>query len=234
MISAFKGHEEIVEYLLSRGAELDRRTNCGATALHFAAESGHVSIVRLLVSRGASLLPNELGLTPPLAAAERTQEACVRLLLEMCPITVAERIDVLELMGATFANDKDNYSLERSYDLLREAMVLRESHNIPKRLTPPVPAYQNHRECTSLAELEAARATPDSLHMESLVIRERVLGPENPEIPHSIIYRGAVFADSARFDRCLELWQRALALKQATHTSASKDLLRFAKVRRHG
>ncbi|XP_043223014.1 protein fem-1 homolog B-like isoform X2 [Amphibalanus amphitrite] len=230
MISAFKGHDDIVEYLVSRGAELDRRTNCGATALHFAAESGHVSIVRLLLARGASLLPNELGLTPPLAAAERTQEAAVRLLLEHCPLTVAERIDVLELMGATFANDKDNYSLERSYELLREAMVLREAHGVPKRPGSPVAAYQNHRECTSLTELEAARAQPDLLHMESLVIRERVLGTANPEIPHSIIYRGAVFADSARFDRCLELWQRALTLKQATRTSAAKDLLRFAQV----
>ena len=230
MISAFKGHDDIVEYLLSRGAELDRRTNCGATALHFAAESGHESIVRLLLERGAALLPNELGLTPPLAAAERTQEPAVRLLLQHCPLSAAERVDVLELMGATFANDKDNYSLERSYELLREAMLLREAHGVPKRPGSPVAAYQNHRECVSLAELEAARGQPDRLHMESLVIRERVLGTANPEIPHSIIYRGAVFADSARFDRCLELWQRALTLKQATRVSAAKDLLRFAQV----
>ncbi|XP_037080986.1 protein fem-1 homolog B-like [Pollicipes pollicipes] len=230
MISAFKGHEEIVQYLLSRGAELDRRTNCGATALHFAAECGHVAIVELLLSRGAALLPNELGLTPPLAAAERTQAAAVRTLLDRCPLSVAQRVDVLELMGATFANDKDSYNLERAAELLLEAMRLREAHGLRKRQAAPVAAYENHCECQSLAELERIRAQPDQLHMEGLAIRERVLGPTNPEIPHAVIYRGAVFADAARFDRCLELWLRALSLKQTTRTTASKDLLRFAQV----
>jgi len=31
--------------------------------------------------------------------------------------------------------------------------------------------------------------------------RERVLGKENPELPYIIIFRGAIFADSSRFDR---------------------------------
>ena len=46
-----------------------------------------------------------------------------------------------------------------------------------------------------------------------------------------MIYRGAVFADSARFDRCLQLWLHALKLKQANKVSLSKDLLRFAQVK---
>lgn len=37
--------------------------------------------------------------------------------------------------------------------------------------------------------------------MEALTIRERILGVHNPELPHPIIYRGAIFADNARFDR---------------------------------
>ena len=36
MIAAFKGHVNVLEYLLSRGVNPDVTANCGATALHFA------------------------------------------------------------------------------------------------------------------------------------------------------------------------------------------------------
>lgn len=72
---------------------------------------------------------------------------------------------------------------------------------IKKKLITPIPAYENWVESQTLAELEAIQANNNSLHMESLTIRERILGDLNPELPHPIIYRGAVFADNARFDR---------------------------------
>lgn len=66
--------------------------------------------------------------------------------------------------------------------------------------------------------------------MEALTIRERILGTHNPEVPHPVIFRGAVFADNARFDRCIELWLHALYLRQLNNVSVVKDLLRFAQV----
>lgn len=36
-----------------------------------------------------------------------------------------QKIDALELMGASFANDKDNYSLNKAYHYLLLAMKLR-------------------------------------------------------------------------------------------------------------
>jgi Fem-1 homolog b len=50
--------------------------------------------------------------------------------------------------------------------------------------------------------------------MEGLAIRERILGRKCPELPHPIVFRGAVFADDARFDRCLALWGHALEIRQ--------------------
>lgn len=50
--------------------------------------------------------------------------------------------------------------------------------------------------------------------MEGLTIRERVLGRSCPDLPHPIVFRGAVFADDAHFDRCLSLWWHALSLRQ--------------------
>lgn len=39
-----------------------------------------------------------------------------------------------------------------------------------------------------------------------------------------------MYADNARFDRCLDLWMHALHLRQKNNISVSKDLLRFAQV----
>lgn len=39
-----------------------------------------------------------------------------------------------------------------------------------------------------------------------------------------------MFADNARFDRCLDLWLHALKLRQKNYVSVVKDLLRFAQV----
>lgn len=57
-----------------------------------------------------------------------------------------------------------------------------------------------------------------------------LLGVHNPELPHPIVFRGAIFADNARFDRCIDLWLHALKLRQLNDISIVTDLLRFAQV----
>ena len=47
---------------------------------------------------------------------------------------------------------------------------------IYKKRSEPVPAYENWRECENLAELASIKNDQNALHMESLVIRERILG----------------------------------------------------------
>ena len=66
--------------------------------------------------------------------------------------------------------------------------------------------------------------------MEGLTIRERILGKSNPELPIPIIFRGAVYADLAQFERCIALWLHALQLRKESKTSVAKDLLRFTQV----
>lgn len=46
----------------------------------------------------------------------------------------------------------------------------------------PVAAYENRIECETIRELESIRHISGTLHMESLAIRERILGPHNPEV----------------------------------------------------
>lgn len=176
---------------------------------------------------------NNNGLTPLEAAAERTRSYIVEYLVKSYPITKIEQIEALELLGASFANDKENYCLELAFEYIYRGMVLRFSDDeepYPKNNIPPIPAYQHRIECQNLAELETIRFNALAIHMEALTIRERILGPNHPDVPHQIVYRGAVFADNAQFQMCIDLWLRALNLRQNNNISVQKDVLRFAQL----
>lgn len=99
-----------------------------------------------------------------------------------------------------------------------------------KVLLPPVPAYENWIESQTPQDLSALRYNQNSIHMESLTIRERILTRKCPDVAHPIVYRGAVCADNGRFDRCESLWLHALELRQDNNLSVQRDLLRFAQV----
>lgn len=62
MIASYKGHLDVVSYLLEKGADPNARANCGATAMHFAVECGHLDVVRELLLYGAAFLNNENGI----------------------------------------------------------------------------------------------------------------------------------------------------------------------------
>lgn len=65
------------------------------------------------------------GLTPLLAGAERTRLNVVEFLIKQDNISINDKIDALELLGASFANDKDNYSLDLAYVFMKRGMELR-------------------------------------------------------------------------------------------------------------
>jgi len=234
MISCYKGHYPVVSYLLTAGADPNTKALCGATALHFSAEIGNVEIVRCLLGAGARMEENEHGMTPLKAAAERCQAVMVDFLIERPEIDRVQQIEALELVGASFANDKDNYDVGMAYRYLERGMRLRwdpaKGQPVIKESGSPVSAYDNWQETTNLEELERIKQDSNAIHMEGLAIRERILGRDNPEVPHPVIFRGAVFADSARFDRCAQLWLHALSLRQQSRLPVTKDLLRFAQV----
>ncbi|EFN87550.1 protein fem-1 homolog B [Harpegnathos saltator] len=233
MIAAYKGHLDVVNFLLDKGADPNQKALCGATALHFAAECGHTMIVRELLRYGTKMTKNVSGMTPLIAAAERTRAQVVECLVKREEVTKEEIIDAYELLGASYANDKDSYCLIKAYKYLHKAMELRysDTNNIVyKKLGLTVKAYENWKECETLEQLENIKNNANAIHMESLAIRERILGLHNPELTHPIVFRGAIFADNARFDRCIDLWLHALKLRQLNNITVVTDLLRFAQV----
>ncbi|CDQ58516.1 protein fem-1 homolog B [Oncorhynchus mykiss] len=233
MIAAYKGHTDVVGFLLEHGADPNAKAHCGATALHFAAEAGHLDIVKELVRCQAAMVVNGHGMTPLKVAAESCKADVVELLLLHAECDPHSRIEALELLGASFANDRENYDILKTYHYLYLAML--ERHRdlgalIAKELLPPIEAYGGRGECRTPQELEAIRADRNALHMEGLMVRERILGSDNIDVSHPIIYRGAVYADNMEFDQCIKLWLHALLLRQKGNRNTHKDLLRFAQV----
>ncbi|XP_016405906.1 protein fem-1 homolog B [Sinocyclocheilus rhinocerous] len=233
MIAAYKGHTDVVYFLLERSADPNAKAHCGATALHFAAEAGHLDIVKELVRCQAAMVVNGHGMTPLKVAAESCKADVVELLLSHADCDVPSRIEALELLGASFANDRENYDILKTYHYLYLAMLERfrdPERVIAKELPSPVAAYGGRAECQNLQDLDAIRHDRDALHMEGLMIRERILGVDNIDVSHPIIYRGAVYADNMEFKQCIKLWLHALHLRQQGNRNTHKDLLRFAQV----
>lgn len=55
MIACYKGLKQIANYLVSLGADVNRRSVKGNTALHDCAESGSLDILKLLLKHNAKM-----------------------------------------------------------------------------------------------------------------------------------------------------------------------------------
>ncbi|XP_033634101.1 protein fem-1 homolog B-like [Asterias rubens] len=234
MIASYKGHYDVVTYLLANGGDVNAQANCGASAMHFTAECGRLEIVKLLVQHDAKMLKNEHGLTPLMVACDNGMAEVAEFLMSLPEVSKTEKIQALELLGSSYANDKEHYDIAKTYHYFYLAMLHRyldtEDSKVIKEPTEPHAAYGNHRECATLKELKDIKNEHFSLQMEALIIRERILGQQNPELLHPIIFRGAVCADSMQFANCITLWKHAMDIRQRLTRSIQKDILRFAQV----
>ena len=73
--AAFKGHWNVVNYLLERGADVN--ANNGDTPLHWAVYGGHADIVSVLLSNGANVNAQSPGGWTPLRHAARRPDSPV-------------------------------------------------------------------------------------------------------------------------------------------------------------
>ena len=207
------GHVSIITYLINKGAFVDLQAKDGNTALHYAAEGGYLEVVSQLLDHGASQLPNNQGLTPLLHACENCSIEIVEYLIKRLECTKKQRINALELLGATIANNDESRDTEKAFSYMKRGMEERfedPEHPLLKKKMEPVEAYQNRKESQTLEELALLEGDDHAIGMEGLVIRERILGPDNPAILYEIRYRAAVLGDSEEYELCFGLWKRAM------------------------
>lgn len=239
MIACYKGHLRIARYLIELGADVNRKSVKGNTALHDCAESGSLEILELLLANGARMDVDSYGMTPLLAAAVSGHTHIVEHIVAQTGLEGVgrrEKIDALELLGATFVDRKRDMLGALQY--WKQAMHLRFEPGtcpLPKpRGLSPIAAFENAVEATTIEQLEEAVSDPDEMRMQALLVRERILGPAHPETSYYIRYRGAVYADTGNFARCIRLWMYALEMQQSMLEPLSpmtnSSLLSFAEL----
>ncbi|MBN3286192.1 FEM1C protein, partial [Polyodon spathula] len=236
MISCYKGHREIAQYILEKGADVNRKSVKGNTALHDCAESGSLEIMKMLLKYGAKMEKDGYGMTPLLSASVTGNTNIVDFLTQHPQASKMERINALELLGATFVDKKRDLLGALKYWKRAMDMRFSDGNNVlhkpePKQL---IMAYDYTREVNSGDELDNLIADPDEMRMQALLIRERILGPSHPDTSYYIRYRGAVYADSGNFERCINLWKYALDMQQSNLDPLSpmtaSSLLSFAEL----
>ena len=211
---------------------LIQQCKVGRTALHDAVQRGHLKIVSELLALGASQLPNGLGLTPLLSACVECSIEMVEHIINRPECTKEQRIDALELLGATIANDKSR-DIKKAFSYMKRGMEMRYedlAHPLLKKKMEPVEAYQNRKESQTLEELALLEGDDHAIGMEGLIIRERILGSDNLAILYEIRYRGAVLADSEEYELCFGLWKRAMEKAMNNDISIIKYLALFSEV----
>ena len=231
--ACYRGHLNIVSYLIDKGAFIDLQCKDGSTALHVAVEEGHLKIVRVLLALGASQsLANNRGLTPLLHACDLCSTEIVEHIIDRPECTKEQRIDALELLGATTANGKSR-DINKAFSYMKRGMEMRyedPAHPLLKKKMEPVEAYQNRKESQTLEELALLEGDDHAIGMEGLIIRERILGSDNLAILNEIRFRGAVLADSEEYELCFGLWKRAMEKAMNNDVSIIKYLALFSEV----
>jgi ankyrin repeat protein len=188
----------------------------GNTALHDCAESGSLEILKILLSCKAQMAKDSYGMTPLLAASVTGHTNVVEYLISRTQCCREEKVDALELLGATYVDKKRDMLGALQY--WRRAMDERyadKSKIIRKpTLESSIAAYEGAKEFQTHTELLDVISDPDNMRMQALLVRERILGPAHPDTSYYIRYRGAVYADMGNFERCITLWMYALEMQQ--------------------
>ena len=201
MLTCYKGHLDVASYLVKHGANVNLQDIHGRSCLHNALKGGHVQVVGDLLALGAKQTQNLNRLTPLLEASNDCKIEMVEWFINRPECSKEQRIDALELLGATIANDPHAYDIKRAFRFMKRGMEERygnPSSPLLKKKMEPVEAYEIRTESQTLEELFLLKDDDHAIQMEGLMIRERILGTDNTILRIPIRYRGAVLADSKK------------------------------------
>ena len=111
--------------------------------------------------------------------------------LKQPEVTKEQKANALELLGASLCLKSETFAdVEEGFNYIRLGMKVRytdNSHPLLKQQVEPAEAYQNRRECQTLEELAEIEGDMDAIIMESLAIRERIIGANNVELLEPIV-----------------------------------------------
>jgi len=213
---------ELCEFLIKRGAVVNAADNSGNLALHYAIREGRLDAVRLLMQNGSDATKrNDFGDDALQTAALRGHTAILNYLLMELKPNERRRADMYSLLASNCVDEKHDIPLAMDY--WRQAAVIRlsdlkESDDLEP--LPPNAAYGNITEAVDLESLAEVLKSVDSVYMQALLVRERILGPDHKDTIFGLMYRGAVYADTHAYQRCIDLWKYAFRLRRSTPRSS--------------
>lgn len=219
---------ELCRFLIDRGVDVNVADTSGNLALHYAIKEGRFETVQLLVERGSNpYMRNEYGDDALQCASLKGYVDIVEFLLKTLQPSIERQIEAYQLMGGNFIDEKlDTF---HGLAMWKKAIKLRSGNCnndvVGAKRLPLNPAYGFATEATSLPELDAVGRNQDLTFMQALLLRENILGPNHKETIFGLMYRGAVYADSHEFNRCIALWKYAFKLRHAVGEHLSHEYI---------
>ena len=219
-----------VAMLIENGAKVDLQDVDGNTALHHAVLNSYDSLgfertpdicLALLTAKASIHLCNSQGWTPLLLASNNCIKSAVEILIKHPEVTKEQRANALELLGASLCLKSRTFAyIEEGFSYIKLGMKERfadASHPLLKQQVEPAEAYQNRKESQTLEELAEIEGDKDSIIMESLVIRERIIGANNVELlkPIECVAKHFYSKDPGHFKRLsIPLYRYATKIAQ--------------------
>lgn len=228
-------------FLLEHGAAVDARDTQHKTVLHYAIQEHRLETVRLLLEHGADpLLTSRAGDDALRTACLKGAAQVVRLLTSRVSYERERLADAHELLGATLLDEFNDVG--GALAAWRRGTALRHSGGAYLRKRPAAgagggaggaspalrAALRGAREWRTPADLQALMHDVDALRTQALLVTTRILGPHHKDTIFRLMYRGASYADSFQYDRCIELWTWALQLRVEKESVLSADTCQAA------
>ncbi|XP_066963889.1 protein fem-1 homolog A-like isoform X2 [Macrobrachium rosenbergii] len=217
MVASSYGRTEVVKYLISIGADVNRKRLDGKSALHCSVELGHLEVVKVLLDNNAAMDADRCGSSPLLTASASGHKHIVEHILTRGDLTPRkEQIDALELLGATLVDKMGDVAGAVMY--WKKAMDLRHDNGV---LVHPKAEHQmsccsgeEFREFVTLQQLERLEGDRDALQMQSFLVSERIHGPAHFDTMQRMRNKGIDYAYNQDFKRCISLWLHGLDVHQ--------------------
>ncbi|NXT99524.1 FEM1C protein, partial [Buphagus erythrorhynchus] len=241
--ACFDGHLEIVKYLVEHKADLEVSNRHGHTCLMISCYKGHKEIAQYLLEKGADVNRKSVKGKLEVDALNWLQIKSNNFLCHGFIFFHSHVTSYQSILGIT-ASD-----IERPVLLMN--LPTPTPVNFWKHWVVSFAIHEVLLECSwcpvnKIVKCEDTMPTSrtffctlclqdlEGLEMQALLIRERILGPAHPDTSYYIRYRGAVYADSGNFKRCINLWKYALDMQQSNLDPLSpmtaSSLLSFAEL----
>ncbi|XP_064110411.1 protein fem-1 homolog A-like [Macrobrachium nipponense] len=170
------GHIEIMKVLLDHSGQMD------ADISELNDEVSNAVMFCADLTDNIPTIFSFLGNTPLILASFRCHVEMVEYLVSRTDlISVKEKADAFELLGASLFDDMEDIVSVIQY--WKSAMSHRYVDGVltyPKsELNLEGPAHEEFREVTTLEQLEALNTDFESVQRQSLLVKERVLGPDH-------------------------------------------------------